>query len=147
MIRTKTAFFIFLILCIILFPYWIIYLQFDYLSSIVPGWNTTIITGQIISNTSKFLILTVITIYYWKLSSNTNQLNFKKFLVHFLMTIPAVFIERISLYELLNFNSLNADSFVNWIQIIFFINICYNILFIIGQILFGIYYVKLKNKS
>jgi len=147
MIRTKTAFFIFLILCIILFPYWIIYLQFDYLSSIVPGWNTTIITGQIISNTSKFLILTVITIYYWKLSSNTNQLNFKKFLVHFLMTIPAVFIERISLYELLNFNSLNANSFVNWIQIIFFINICCNILFIIGQILFGIYYVKLKNKS
>lgn len=146
MIKSKSAFIIFLILLLLLFPYYIIYLQSDFLSSMIPGWHTNVIAGRTISNLIKFIILFITTVYYWKLSKITDKLNLKKFLIHFLMTFPAVFIGRVSVFELFNLHSLDADSFVNLIQIIVFINICINILFFTGQILFGLHYQKLKKQ-
>ncbi|MFH6996821.1 hypothetical protein ACHRVZ_02750 [Flavobacterium sp. FlaQc-57] len=62
MIKTKTAFILFIILDIILFPYYILVLSInsDFLYSIIPGWNTAIIPGRLISNLIKFLILIVV---------------------------------------------------------------------------------------
>ncbi|SEP34983.1 hypothetical protein SAMN05444671_1025 [Flavobacterium sp. CF108] len=146
MIKSKLAFIIFLILLLILFPYYIIYLQSDYLSSMIPGWHTDFVSGKATSSLIKSIILFITTICYWKLSKITGELNLKKFLIHFLMTFPAVFIGRLNVFELLDLHSLDADSFVNLIQIIVFINICINILFFAGQILFGLHYQKLKKQ-
>ena len=86
MIKTKIAFTVFLLLSLIIFPYYIFFLQSDFLSSIVPGWNTTIVSGQIISNFIKFIALFITTICYWKLLKIDNKISLKKFLIHFAFT-------------------------------------------------------------
>lgn len=143
MIRTNHVFGIFLILSLTIFPYYIFYLQSDFLSSLVPGWNTTIYPGQIILNLIKFTFLSVTTICYWKLSRIENKITFKKFLNHFLLTIPAIIIGKISL-DSLTIIYLSTENFLNRIKIIVLINICLNILFIIGQVVFWNYFVKVK---
>ncbi|CAM3514354.1 DUF2569 domain-containing protein [Flavobacterium chungbukense] len=145
MIKTKYVFLVFFVLALIVFPYYIIYLSSDFVSSIVPGWNTTIVSGQIISNLIKFVALLITTICYWKLSKINNQIILKSFLIHFTLTIPAVFISRMSLYELITSISFNPENFVNRISLIIFINICLNILFCIGQIIFWRFYIKSKR--
>ena len=80
--NTRIAFFIFLTLSVTIFPYYIIYLQSDFLSSIIPGWNTDIVGIKIVSNLIKFVILGIITFHYWKLSKLTKEISYKKFLIH-----------------------------------------------------------------
>lgn len=87
------------------------------------------------------------TIYYWKLSKITRTIKFKNFLIHLLLTIPGVFISRISLFELLNFNSLDSYAFINRIQIIAFLNICINILFFKASILFALQYKNYQKPN
>lgn len=79
MIKTKYAFLVFFVLALIVFPYYIIYLSSDFLSSIVPGWNTTIVQGRVISNLLKFVALLITTICYWKLSKINDQIILKAF--------------------------------------------------------------------
>lgn len=147
MIKTKTAFLIFVILCIIIFPYHIaiLFIHSDSLSSLIPGWHTTIFPGQIIANLIKFLILFLGTFFYWKLSKIIADLDLKKFLIHFFLTIPAIFVGRISLYELLDFNLAGAETLISRIQIVIYTNTFINILFFIGQILFWRFYTDLKT--
>jgi len=145
MIKTKYAFLIFFVLALITFPYYIIYLSSDFLSSIVPGWNTTIVPGQVIANFIKFVALLVTTICYWKLSKINGEINFKSFLIHSALTLPAVFSSRMSLYEFIPSISSDSESFVNRIRIIIFINICFNISFFVVQIIFWRFYIKSKT--
>lgn len=147
MFKTKLAFCVFLTLGVVSFPYYIIYLQSDYLSSIVPGWHTTIIPDSIFVNLAKFIILLIVTIYYWKLSKITTTIKFKNFLIHLLLTIPGVFISRISLFELLDLNSLDSYAFINRIQIIAFLSICINILFFKASILFALQYKNYQKPN
>ncbi|KRD58157.1 hypothetical protein ASE40_17615 [Flavobacterium sp. Root935] len=147
MIKTKSVFIFFFILCISLFPYHITILciNSDLLSPIVPGWKTNIIPAEIVSNFIKFLGLLVTVICYWKLSKIYDEIRFKSFVIHFLLTIPTVFIGKISLFELLPISS-NSENFINRISIIVFINICLNILFFTSQIIFWRFYIKSKRK-
>lgn len=147
MTKTKYAFLVFFVFALIVFPYYIIFITTDYLSSIVPGWNTTIVQGRVFSNLLKFVALLITTICYWKLSKINDQIILKSFLIHLGLTIPAVFISRISLYELLSSVSFDPESFVNRIRIIIFINICFNISFFVGQIIFWRFYIKAKRHS
>lgn len=145
MIKTKSAFLTFAILCVIIFPYYIIHLQSDFLSSIVPGWNTSIIPQRIISNLIKFFILIISVYLYFKLSKISEQINFKKFIFHFLLTLPAVVISKLNVYKMLDFNSFNPEGFLSQIQIVVLLNIVCNILFFISQILFWRFYFKFKK--
>ena len=145
--RTKTAFIIFAFLCIIVFPYYIIIvsLNSDFFNSIIPGWHTTIVSGQIIANLLKFIILSIITFYYWKLSKITEQINYRKFLIHFSMTIPTVLFTKIDLYDIFHFDSRDPNYLVNQIQALAYAHIFFNILFFVGQILFWIFYVRFRK--
>ena len=146
--NTRIAFFIFLTLSVTIFPYYIAILciNSDFFYSIIPGWNTTIIPGQIISNLIKFIILSIVTFHYWKLSKLTKDISYKKFLIHFGLTFPGVLLGKINLYDLLNFNTVNPEDIIHQIQIVVYIHVFMNILFFVGQILFWIFYVRfLKN--
>lgn len=145
--RTKTAFIIFAFLCIILFPYYIIIvsLNSDFFNSIIPGWNTTVISGQIISNLLKFTILSIVTFYYWKLSKITEQINYRKFLIHFSMTIPVVLFTKIDLYDIFHFDSRDPNYLLNQVQVLTYTHLFINILFFVGQILFWIFYVRFRK--
>lgn len=147
MIKTKTAFIIFILLCIIVFPYYvaILIINSDFFYSLIPGWNTTIIPGQIIPNLIKFIILSVVTFYYWKLSKLTKEIAYKKFLIHFCLTVPGVLFGKINLYDILNFHSVDPDHFINQIYIVVYTHIFMTILFFAGQILFWIFYVRLQK--
>jgi hypothetical protein len=149
MIKTKTAFIIFILLSIIIFPYYIVVITInsDFFNSIIPGWNTNIIGGRIILNLIKFLILSIVTFYYWKLSRVTTVIQLKKFTIHLLLTIPAVLISKINLYDLLHFNSIDPEIFMSQLRIIININIFLSFLFLLGQILFWIFYFRTKQKS
>lgn len=144
MIKTKAAIVVFSILALLIFPYYIYFLQSD-ISSMIPGWNTNLIPDHIFSNLIKFLFLCVSVFLYWKLSKITNTLSFKRFLSHFTCTIPAIFFGKISLYELIPSTSIDPENFINIMQILIFINICLNILFFTGQIIFWRFYIKTKR--
>ncbi|MFB9080041.1 hypothetical protein ACFFLS_09120 [Flavobacterium procerum] len=145
--KIKTAFRIFLALSLVLFPYDIIYLQSDFLSSLVPGWNTNITTGRITANLIKFVFLTISTVLYWRLSQIAKSMSLKKFMIHLGFTLTGVLLSKFSLYEILYFNSLTAVDFVNSITIVVVLNILLNILFFTGQILFWRFYIQSKRFS
>ncbi|MFG4005157.1 hypothetical protein B0A67_21490 [Flavobacterium aquidurense] len=142
MINTKTAFTIFSILTIIVFPYYIFGYNSDTLSSIIPGWNTTIIPVRIMANLIKFVILGVVSFYYYKLSVNNIKLDVKKFLIHLSLTIPATLAAKLNIYQFVEMNLHNPESFLSQIQMVIYINTFINILFFTVQILFGVYYFR-----
>lgn len=148
MIKTKTAFIIFTTLTAIIFPYYIFILSIDsdFFNSIIPGWHTTIISIRIISNLFKFLVLIIVSFYYWKLSKVVNEIDFEKFITHFLLTIPAVLIAKMNVYDFVTTDLYNPESFLSVIQMVIFINIFTNILFFTGQIFFGIFYARTIKK-
>lgn len=141
--KTKTTFFICIFLLILLFPYSILYLNSDFLSSFVPGWHTTIYP---VATLIKFIILLIVAFYYWKLSKVTNEIDFKKFALYFLLTFPGVLVTKLDLFDLFNFSSNDHENFMRQIKIIVFIKIFTNVLFFTGQILFAIYYKKQSSK-
>ena len=145
--KTRIAFFTFFILSITLFPYYIIYLESDFLSSIIPSWNTNIVGLKLISNLIKFLILSIITFYYWKLSKINAEINYKIFLIHFLSTFPAILVTKLNLYEFINMNFNDLKSFTSQIKIVVYTRIFTNILFLFGQILFWIFYFRFKKNN
>jgi hypothetical protein len=148
LLKTKKAFIIFILLSLVAFPYCIAILTInsDFFYSIIPGWHTTIIPGQIISNLIKFIILSIVTFHYWKLSKLTKEVSYKKFLIHFGLTVPGILLGKINLYDLLTFNAVTPDDVViRHIQIVVYIHIFMNILFFVGQILFWIFYVRFKR--
>ena len=148
MVKTKIAFIIFAVLTVIIFPYYIFILSFDsdFINSIIPGWHTTIFPARIISNLFKFLILGVISFYYWKLSKIKNEINLKNFIIHFFLTIPAILIVKLNLYEFLRMFSYNPESFLSLIKAVLYINILVNILFFIGQVFFVLLYTRIIKK-
>lgn len=145
MIRTKTAFMVFLILSLIIFPYYIIYLQSDFLSSLAPGWNTNIFPGEIMGDLFKFLILIVTVYFYWKLSAILKEFSFNFFLIHFIFTLPAIIISKISFYEFFNFNPLDTEKIIQKTHIIVYGITLINILFFISQALFWRFYLKTER--
>lgn len=143
MIKTKTTFFIYIFLLVLLFPYSILYLNSDFLSSVVPGWHTTIYPAATLI---KFIILLIVAFYYWKLSKVINEIDFKKFTFYFLLTFPGVLITKLDLYTLFHFSPNNTENLMTTIRTVIFIRIFTNILFFTGQILFAVYYKKQSRK-
>jgi hypothetical protein len=80
----------------------------------------------------------------WKLFKIKKEIALKFFITYLLFTFPALFIGRISLYELISFGS---EGIMDRIRIVVFINIFLNILFFIGQIYFWRFYILAKRSS
>lgn len=142
MIKTKYAFGVFFILSLIIFPYYIFYLSSDFFSSLVPGWNTNIYPGEIMGDLLKFMILSVSVYYYWKLSKRLNELSFKRFIIHFGLTLPAIIISKISFHEF--FNAFGPEKIIQATHLIVYGITLINILFFIGQLLFWKFYNNSK---
>jgi len=147
MIQTRAAFIIFALLAAFTFPYLYLYLilKSDFFSSIIPGWHTVIYDYPLLPALIKFLFLAVVSFYYWKLSKVIKEINLKRFIIHFLLTIPGIIFSKINLYQLLYSQSSDPENFMFQIQIVVYIRILSNILFFVGLILFGMYYKKIKK--
>jgi len=147
MIKTRSAYIIFIILAIAIFPYYILVLSInsDFLYSVIPGWNTTIIPARLISNLIKLVILVVVGFYYWKLSKTNTEINLKCFSIHLALTIPAVVITKINLYQFVALNISDPDFFLSQIRTVVYINMFVNLLFLAGQVFFWMYYIKIQK--
>lgn len=136
MTRPYLPFLAFLVLLLLTIPF-----SFDFATSVVPGWHTTIFPPYFIWGLIVLIVLLLATIGYWLLTKRTDKTNWSLFAIHFLLTIPTI------IY--LKFPSILLDVDVTdqseWIRAIQFrlklIPVAWA-LFIVGQILFLIYYFR-----
>ena len=147
-IKTKKASLIFTFLFVILIPYSAIFQEFDLVNSIIPGWHTTLNSFNLITNMIKLIFLLIILILYWKLSNFQKEMKIKFFILHLILTIPAIFISKFPLTNFLSINYRNFDQMLNEVEKLNKIVILINMLFVIGQILFAkILLQKLENQN
>ena len=126
----------------------VIFLEYDFVASIIPGWHRTINSFDLIANIIKLTLLFIVLILYWKLSKFQKEMKLKFFILHLILTIPSISISKFPLSNLVNINNQNVDKMISEIEDLNKIVILINVLFAIGQILFGIYYFKMwKSKT
>ena len=104
-------------------------LSLDYATSVVPGWYTSIFPPYFIWQSIVVLIILLVSIAYWKLSTKNGTINWIFFFVHFILTIPAIIYLK---YGLMIFNSVIISKDELLIPITF----------VLGQILFIVHYVR-----
>lgn len=104
-------------------------LSLDYATSVVPGWHTSIFPPYFIWQSIVVLIILLVSIAYWKLSTKNGTINWIFFIVHFILTIPAIIYLK---YGLMIFNSVTISKD----------ELLITISFVLGQILFIVHYVR-----
>lgn len=136
MTRPYIPFLAFLILLLLTIPF-----SFDFATSVVPGWHTTIFPPYFIWGLIVVIVLLLVTIGYWLLSKRTDKINWTLFAIHFLLTIPTVIFLKFPTI-LLDVQLTDQDKLIRAIEFrLKLIPIAWT-LFIVGQILFLIYYVR-----
>ena len=120
----QLPFIIYLLLTISFFP-----LSSDYATSVVPGWHTTIFPPYFIWQFIVVFIILLVSIAYWKLSKKTSTINWIFFIIHFILTIPAIIYLK---FGSIIFNSATISKDELLIPIAF----------VLGQILFIVHYVR-----
>ena len=134
-IKTKKALIIFICLFGILMPYFIIFLKSDYITSRIPDWNTTIYSFNLMGEMIKLSLLFITLILYRKLSYFQKEMKIKFFILHVILTVPSILISRFPFSHFVEIENLNM--FV----------ILINLLFVMGQILFILYYYKIWKSN
>ncbi|OYQ35672.1 hypothetical protein CHU92_10690 [Flavobacterium cyanobacteriorum] len=86
-------------------------------------------------------MLIVIT-FYWKLNKVVKEIDLKFFILHLILTIPSIINSKIPLHSLIEFDNDNFEKAIKEYEFVDSIVITLNILFVIGQIIFGVYYTK-----
>ena len=136
MTRPYIPFIAFLILLLLTIPF-----SFDFATSVVPGWHTTILPLYFIWGLIVVIVLLLATIGYWLLSKRTDKFNWTLFAIHFLLTIPTIIFLKFPTI-LLDVQLPDQDKLIRAIEFrMKLIPIAWT-LFIAGQILFLIYYVR-----
>lgn len=144
-LKTKIPLIIFTILFVISFPYSMLIYESDFISSLIPGWHTTINSFGF-TDIFRFILLSIVVFGYCKLSKITKTMPLKYFLMHISFTIPSIIISKISLYNFVSFENQNIEETYNKIENIIRIGFLINTFFIIVQIFSVIYYYKILNK-
>ena len=120
---------------------------FDFATSVVPGWHTTIFPPYFIWESIVVFVLILVTIGYWFLSKRVNKINWTLFAIHFMLTIPTVILLKFP-SMLLDVQQTNQEELAKALSMqAKIISMAWG-LFIVGQILFFIYYIRIiKNKA
>lgn len=147
MIKTKIPFIVFTILLIVLFPFSVLFIKSDLVSSIIPGWHTTINSFWLLATVIKIVILSIVVLMYWKLNKIVKEIEVKFFILHLALTIPSILNSKIPLQSFIEFNRNNMEKTISELETVNLIVIALNVLFVVGQIAFGIYCVKKWNNQ
>jgi hypothetical protein len=141
MTRPYIPFLAFLILLVLTIPF-----SFDFATSVVPGWHTTIFPPYFIWGLFVMIVLLLVTIGYWLLSKRTDKTNWTLFAIHFALTIPTIIYLKFPSI-LLDVQTTDYDKLIKAIEFRMKLIPVAWILFIAGQILFLIYYIRtIKSK-
>ena len=136
MTRPYIPFIAFFILLLLTIP-----LSFDFATSVVPGWHTTIFPPYFVWELIVVIALLLVTIGYWLLLKRVDKINWTLFAIHFITTIlTVIFLKFPSI--LLDAQEPDQNKLIR--EIAFRINLIPVswMIFIAGQILFLIYYVR-----
>lgn len=141
MTKPYIPFLAFLILLLLTIPF-----SFDFATSVVPGWHITIFPSYFIWGLIVITTLLLTTIGYWLLSKRTDNTNWALFAFHFVLTIPTIIYLKFP-SVLLDMQLANQDELINAITFrLKLIPVAWT-LFIVGQILFLIYFIRtIKTK-
>ena len=131
----------FLILLLLTIPF-----SFDFATSVVPGWHTTIFPPYFIWGLILIIVLLLVTIGYWLLSKRVDKINWTLFGIHFILTIPTViYLKFPSIF--LNVEQTDQEEIIKAISLrLNLIPIAWTI-FIVGQTLFIIYFIRTINSK
>ena len=134
--RPYVPFFAFLALLLLTIPF-----SFDFATSVVPGWHTTIFPPYFTWAVIVIIALLLATIGYWLLSKRVDKINWTLFAFHFTLTIPTIiFLKFPSIF--LDVQQTNQEEIIKAITLrIKLIPVAWA-LFILGQALFIIYFVR-----
>ena len=136
MTRSYIPFLAFLILLLLTIPF-----SFDFATSVVPGWHTTIFPPYFTWGLIVMIVLLLVTIGYWLLSKRTDRINGILFAIHFALTIPIViYLKFPSIF--LDVQLSNQQELTKAIAFRMKLIPIAWILFIGGQILFLFYYTR-----
>lgn len=136
MTRPYIPFLAFLILLLLTIPF-----SFDFATSVVPGWHTTIFPPYFIWGLIVVIILLLVTIGYWLLSKRTDKINWTLFAIHFALTIPTVIYLKFPSI-LLDVKLTDQNELIKAIEFrIRLIPVAWT-LFSAGKILFLIYFIR-----
>ena len=136
MTRPYVPFLAFLILLLLTIPF-----SFDFATSAVPGWHTTIFPPYFIWGLVVLIVLLLVTIGYWLLTKRTDKTNWFLFAIHFLLTIPTVIYLKFPSI-LLDFKVTDQSEWIRAIQFRLKLIPVAWVLFVVGQILFLIYFFR-----
>lgn len=141
MTKPYIPFLAFLILLLLTIPF-----SFDFSTSVVPGWHATIFPPYFIWGLLAMIILLLVIIGSWLLSKRTDRINWTLFAFHSTLTIPTVIYLKFPSI-LLDVQMTNQDELIKAIAYRMKIIPIAWTLFIAGQILFLIYYIRtIKTK-
>jgi hypothetical protein len=139
--KPSIPFFAFLILLLLSIPF-----SFDFATSVVPGWHTVIYPPYFVAGFLAIVVLLLVTIGYWLLLKRADKTSWALFLIHFLLTIPAIMFLKFPSILLNVHESNQAELFKALSLRIKFIPVAL-ILFVAGQILFCVYFIRtIKGK-
>jgi uncharacterized membrane protein YjfL (UPF0719 family) len=134
--RPYVPFFAFLALLLLTIPF-----SFDFATSVVPGWHTTIFPPYFIWQLIAIIVLLLAIIGYWLLSKRVDKINWTLFAFHLTLTIPTIiFLKFPSIF--LDVQQTNQEEIIKAISLrIKLIPVAWT-LFILGQALFIIYFIR-----
>jgi hypothetical protein len=139
--RPYITFLAFLALLLLTIPF-----SFDFANSVVPGWHTTIFPPYFIWGFIVIIVLLLVTIGYSLLSKPVDKISWTLFAFHFILTIPTVIFLRFpSIF--LDHQQTNQEELVKAISFRMKLIPVAWILFIVGQALFVIYFIRTINSK
>ena len=132
MTKSFIPFLAFLVLLLMTIP------SFDFATSVTPGWHTTIYPPSVVWTIALTITLLFVTIGYWLLSRQADNINWALFSIHFVLTFTAIiFIKFPSIFLNIQQNNVN-ELLKSYSARLTLIPVAWT-LFIVGQTLFGIY--------
>jgi len=134
--KPYVPFLAFLVLLLLVIPF-----SFDLATSVVPGWHTTIFPPYFVWWLVTLIVLLLVVIGYWLLLKRVDKINWTLFAVHVLLTIPTViFLKYPSI--LLNVDQADQNRMIKEVMLRMKLVPVVWIIFIVGQILFLIYFIR-----
>jgi hypothetical protein len=115
--------------------------SFEFATSVVPGWHTTIYPPQFVFAVAVLLVLIFCTIGYWLSANRVDKTNWVLFVLHLTLTIPAVILVRCP-WLVLDLQQANRNELLQQLPFIMKLLLWLRWLLLTGQVLFVVYMVR-----
>lgn len=117
---------------------WTVPFSFDMATSVVPGWGTSVFPPHFILEILLAAFMLHATLGYWFLSRRGRQINWKLFVCHLVLSLPAILILKYPSI-LLDVQQPTQEDIANSIQLRLILVPVVWVFFFVGQAIFIIY--------